>query len=151
MKKLLFSKLYPTPCFSAFLLGMRLLFGILFFTHGLEKMMNYSELVHVFPDPLGIGSEISFALVLFAEFFCSIAFLIGFLFRLAVIPIIIAMSVAFFEIHSGSIAQGELAFIYLTVFAMTAISGPGIYSIDRLLANYCPWCYDENVCSAEDC
>lgn len=150
MKKLFFSKHYPMPYFSAFLLGMRLLFGILFFTHGLEKMMNFSELVHVFPDPLGVGSEISFAMILFAEFFCSIAFITGFLFRLAVIPMIIAMSVAFFEIHRGSIEQGELAFIYLTVFAMMAITGPGLYSIDRCITNYCLGCNDDNSCSAKN-
>lgn len=150
MKKLLFSKHFPSAWFSAFLLGMRLLFGILFLTHGLEKLANYSELSHVFPDPLGIGSEISFTLVVFAEFFCSLAFITGFLFRLAIIPMIIAMSVAFFEIHKGSIAQGELAFIYLAVFAMLAITGPGIYAIDRWISKYCPCCIEADNCPNEE-
>ena len=150
MKKLLFSKLYPSPAFSAFLLGMRLIFGILLFCHGLEKLSNYPELMYVFPDPLGIGSEISYILVVFAEIVCSLTFITGILFRLTLIPMIIAMSVAFFEIHESSIAQGELAFIYLAVFAMLAITGPGIYAIDRWITKYCPCCIEADNCPNEE-
>ncbi len=49
---------------------------------------------------IGIGSKLSFNLVIFAEFFCGLLVLIGFFTRLAVIPIFIDMAVAFFIAHA---------------------------------------------------
>jgi putative oxidoreductase len=49
---------------------------------------------------------------------------------------IIVMLVAFFHIHQGNILQGELAFIYLIVFVIMYIAGPGKYSIDAKIYQY---------------
>ena len=46
---------------------------------------------------------------------------------------IIAMAVAFFSFHQATLAEGELAFLYLLLFIMLYISGPGKYSIDYLI------------------
>ena len=148
MKKLLFTRHYPSPCFSGFLLGMRLLFGILFLMHGFEKLTNYEALSAVFPDPLGIGKEVSLWLVIFAEFFCSLAFIAGLFFRLAIVPMIFAMGIAFFVTHESSLAQGELAFVYLAVFVMLATIGPGIYSLDRLFVKHCCKCCNDEKCDS---
>jgi putative oxidoreductase len=67
---------------------------------------------------------------------CSIFFIIGPLFRLSMIPMLTAMAVAFFHVHNGSIIQGELAFIYLMVFIMMYVSGPGEYSVDAKIYEY---------------
>lgn len=136
MKKFLFPQPTESKSFSLLLLGLRLFFGLMFMLHGFEKLFNYTELCYVFPDPTGIGSEISLLFVIFAELMCSAAFIFGALFRLCMIPMLIIMLVAFFHIHGGSIFQGELPFIYLIVFFIMYITGPGAYSIDAKIYEY---------------
>ena len=68
--------------------------------------------------------------------FCSIFFIIGALYRIMMIPMVIVMLVAFFHIHEGSIVEGELAFIYLMMFILMYISGPGQYSVDAKIHEY---------------
>ena len=68
---------------SAILLIVRIIFGVLLMNHGIEKWSNYQELSAVFPDPLGVGSPLSLGLAIFGELACSMAFIIGFLYRLA--------------------------------------------------------------------
>jgi putative oxidoreductase len=110
------------------------LFGILFISHGYEKLMDYEVLATVFPDPLGVGASLSLTLVIFAELFCAMAFIAGFLFRLSVLPMIFAMGVAFFSWHGGGMQEGELSLIYFVVFLMMLVAGPGRYSLDHLIS-----------------
>lgn len=130
---LLFPKQSSDRKFSAFLLCVRILFGMLLITHGVMKINNYGAMSQGFADPFGIGSEPSLCLAIFAEVLCSVAFIFGFLFRLSTIPMIVTMTVAFFVAHGASIQEGELAFIYLLMFVFTYISGPGRYSIDYFI------------------
>ncbi len=118
---------------SSLRLATRVIFGLLLASHGLQKLMNFSMMASQFPDPLGVGSKLSLSLAIFGELACSIAFIAGFLTRLAVIPMIFTMSVAFFTVHDGSIASGELAFAYLIVYLLMFFAGPGSYSIDALI------------------
>lgn len=136
MKDFLFPQPTDSKGFSLLLLCLRLFFGVMFLLHGLEKVYNYTELCFVFPDPLNIGSEISLLFAIFAEILCSIGFIVGALFRLSMLPMLAVMLVAFFHVHSASIVQGELAFIYLMVFILMYISGPGQYSIDAKIYEY---------------
>ena len=46
---------------------------------------------------------------------------------------IIAMGVAFFDIHDAVLPEGELALIYLIVFIILFITGPGRFSVDYLI------------------
>ena len=88
----------------------------------------------VFPDPLGIGSPLSLGLAIFGEMACSMAFIIGFLYRLAMLPMIFTMGVAFFVVHgSDPFAVKELAFVYLIVFVLMYIVGPGKFAVDHWL------------------
>ncbi|WP_455641066.1 DoxX family protein [Parabacteroides sp.] len=120
---------------SLLLLALRILFGGLMLTHGLQKWTNYAELSAVFPDPLGVGSSVSLGLAIFGELACSVGFIFGALYRLAMIPMIFTMCMAFFVIHGNdAFAVKELAFIYLVVFILMYITGPGKYSIDRYLS-----------------
>jgi putative oxidoreductase len=144
MKNFLFPQPTDSKSFSLLLLCLRLLFGIMLMLHGLEKVYNYTELCFVFPDPIHIGSEISLLLVIFAEILCSIFFIIGALYRIMMIPMVVIMLVAFFHIHEGSIVEGELAFIYLLMFILMYISGPGQYSIDAKIYEYIH-CKDDDV------
>lgn len=134
MKNFFFPQDYPSPVYSRFLLGMRLLFGVLFITHGYEKLMDYEVLAAVFPDPLGMGASLSLTLVILAEVFCAMAFVAGFLFRLSLLPMIFAMGVAFFSWHGGLMPDGELSLIYFVVFVMMFVAGPGRYSLDNFIA-----------------
>lgn len=63
------------------------------------------------------------------------AFIIGFLYRLAMLPMIFTMGVAFFVIHGNDpFAVKELAFIYLVVFILMYIIGPGKFAVDHWLS-----------------
>ncbi|MDH6305023.1 putative oxidoreductase [Parabacteroides sp. PF5-5] len=120
---------------SLFLLAIRLLFGVLLLTHGIQKFNNFEALSGGFPDPLGVGSEVSLVLAILGEVACSLGFIFGALYRLALIPMIFTMCVAFFVIHQNDpFGQKELAFIYLVVFVLMYIIGPGKYALDRFVA-----------------
>lgn len=55
-----------------------------------------------------------------------------FLYRLAMIPMVFTMAVAFFVIHGNDpFATKELAFVYLVVFILMYIIGPGKFAVDR--------------------
>ena len=118
---------------SLLILAVRVLFGILFFAHGVEKMVNFNILVNSFPDILGFGSYMSLMVAIFCEFCCSLFLIAGLLVRLTVIPMMIAMAVAFFDVHDGMFPEGELALIYLIMFIILYITGPGKFSIDYLI------------------
>ncbi len=112
----------------------RLAIGVAFMSHGWQKLMQFDDLAQSFPDPLGIGSQASLILALFAELACPVGFIFGLLYRLALIPMITTMAVAFFAIHGADpFAVRELAFLYLVVFILLWITGPGRYSIDCLI------------------
>ena len=120
---------------SLLLLALRILFGGLLLSHGIQKWNNYAEMSAVFPDPLGVGSNVSLGLAIFGELPCSMGFIFGALYRLAMIPMIFTMCMAFFVIHgSDPFAVKELAFVYLVVFILMYITGPGKFSIDRFIS-----------------
>ena len=136
MKDFLFPQPPESKGFSLLLLGLRLLFCILLIIHGFDKVYNYTALCFTFPDPIGIGREISLLFAIFAEILCSLALIFGALFRLSMLPILAMLIVAFFHIHQASIIQGELAFLYLMVLILMYIAGPGQYSIDAKIYKY---------------
>lgn len=119
------------------LLVLRIGFGGLMMSHGLPKLMSFSEKMDTFPDPLGLGSPISLALVTFAEFFCSLAVVLGFLTRWAAVPIIIAMGVAAFMFHANDPwSAKELSVVFFTAFLAIMCLGGGRYSLDRAFFRY---------------
>ena len=132
--KSLFSEPVSSSTKSIVLLFARIIFGFLFLSHGIAKLHTYGETPHAFPDPIGLGGTLSLWLVLFAEILCTLGFILGSLFRLCLIPMIFTMCIAFFIIHAGdSLAVRELSLMYLTIFALLYITGPGKYSIDGIL------------------
>lgn len=104
--------------------------------HGWPKLQGMAEKSASFPDPLGVGSAMSLNLVVFSEVLCALLVVIGLATRLALIPLIITMAVAFFVIHSGILigeGNGEMAFIYLGGFVALLLTGPGRYSFDHYI------------------
>jgi len=120
--------------YSLLLLSFRILFGILLMTHGMQKWSNFEELSTKFPDPLGVGSSISLGLAIFGEVACSVGFILGAFYRLALVPMIFTMMIAFFVIHGGDpFSAKELAFVYLLVYIIMFFAGPGKFSIDHFI------------------
>jgi putative oxidoreductase len=132
MKNKLFS-LKPLDTDIAALL-LRLLFGGLFVYYGYLKIDAYHQILPMFKNIIGIGSKLSFNLLIFAEFFCGLLVTVGFLTRLTVIPIFIAMAVAFFIAHAHDPFQvSNLAFVFLCLSPIVFVLGSGKYSIDSLI------------------
>ena len=116
------------------LLFVRLSAGILMMPHGYGKLIHFAERKDKFMNFLGLGSAVSLALVIFAEFFCSALLAAGLLTRFVLVPLAIAMTVAVFKAHNGEIfGDGETGFLFLTMYAMLLINGPGKYSLDKLV------------------
>lgn len=115
---------------------LRLIFGGLFVYYGLFKVQNYSSMLEQFPDIIGIGAGLSFNLVVFAEFFCGIFVLVGFLTRLSVVPIFITMIVAYFVAHANDpFDMKQVAFIHMLLCLVVFVLGSGKYSVDGLMFN----------------
>ncbi len=83
---------------------------------------------------LGIGATLSLALVIFAEFFCSMFLVLGLFTRLAAIPLVIAMGVVVFKINSGNFTgDGAEPALFLCSYLVILLCGPGKMSVDDLI------------------
>ena len=118
---------------SFLLLFIRLFFGVLFFMHGLDKLTNFNALSENYPSVMGLGSYTTLMISIFCEFACSMFLMVGLVTRVVLIPMIVAMGVAFFDIHDGMMPEGELALIFMIVFLVLFMTGPGRYSVDYLI------------------
>lgn len=96
-------------------------------------MMNFSILSDTYPSVFGLGSYMTLMLAIFTEFCCSLFLIFGLMIRVILIPMIISMAVAFFDVHDAIISEGELSLIYLIMFLILYITGPGRYSVDYLI------------------
>lgn len=133
ISRFLFPRYADERLFSLFLLALRIVVGVLFMMHGFDKLINMTVYSNNFLDPLYMGPQWSLVAAMFAELFCSAAFVLGLLYRISMIPMILVMLVAFFGVHGGSMAEGELAFVYLVTFVMMYVAGPGRYSLDYMI------------------
>ncbi|NOT37652.1 MAG: DoxX family protein [Saprospiraceae bacterium] len=116
------------------LLLIRIVFGFSMLSHGIRKISKLTSGESSFADPIGLGSDISLYLVVFAEFICVILIIIGLFTRLACVPIIITMLVAIFIVHgSDPFSEKEVAILYLCGFYVLYLAGPGSISLDRKL------------------
>ncbi|MEO0506766.1 MAG: DoxX family protein [Bacteroidota bacterium] len=106
---------------SAFMLG-----------HGYPKLQNLINGNMEFPNPLGIGAAPSLFLTVIGEFLCPLLIIIGFKTRWAAIPAALTMAVAGLIFHGADpFGKKELALLYMIVFVVVFLLGPGKYSIDR--------------------
>jgi putative oxidoreductase len=127
---------YHNLWLSLLLLAGRIVFGGMFLTHGLQKLANFKAMSANFPSIMGMGNTLSLSLAIFAEVFCTLGFITGFLYRLSMIPMIFTMIVAAFFIHGNDpFSAKEMALLYLSIFIMMYILGPGSFAADYFFAN----------------
>jgi putative oxidoreductase len=105
--------------------------ALLFFGHGWGKITHIGEYAGGFPDPLHVGSTVSFWLVVLAEVFCTPLVAAGLFTRFALIPIIGFLCVATF-IYKGAQPFGkrELDLLYLVPAIAVFLTGPGRFALD---------------------
>lgn len=133
MKKLLSTK-YSAGAFNTAMLLLRITVAVLMLGHGYDKLIHFTEKHGQFMNFMHMGSTLSYSLVVFAEFFCSLLLLIGLFTRLATIPLIINMSVAIVIAHKGDVlGDGELAALYLGAYIVLLLLGAGRASIDSMI------------------
>lgn len=124
------------PMQSFGLLFLRVAFGALMMVHGIQKVMAYSTLQEVFPDPLGMGSQLSLIAAIVVEVGFSILLILGLGTRLATLPLAFTMIVALFIVHGADPWKvKELSAVFLCGFIGLCFTGPGNFSLDYLIAN----------------
>lgn len=137
------------------LLVFRLGFGLtMFFGHGLSKLGAMgSEQAANFPDPIGLGPQLSQLAAALTEGLGAIFIALGLITRLSSFGLFFTMMVAAFLVHQsdpffpGFVAglspehpillkpAKEFAFIYAIGFLGILLAGPGRFSIDYLIQN----------------
>lgn len=116
------------------LLLLRAGIGGMMLVHGIPKALTFSEHAATFPDPIGVGHELSLVLAIFGEVVCSTALVLGLGTRLAAVPFAFTMFVAGVIVHSGDDWDTrEKAMLYLLGGISIALLGPGRLSLDHLI------------------
>jgi putative oxidoreductase len=134
IRKLFSSSLWSASATDWTSLILRLTFGLLMLSHGIQKLMKFMDGNMEFGDPIGIGVTASLALTIFAEVLCSALLVIGLWTRLALIPLIVTMAVAAFIVHiNDDLGTMEPALLYLLSYCALFLLGSGKYSVDAIL------------------
>lgn len=136
IKKLLSTRINEFIPADLSLLVLRIGAAALILTHGYPKLLRILDGNFGFGDPIGLGPEVSLFLVTFAEFFCAVLLIAGFLTRFALIPLIINMSVITFIAHGQDpFSDQELPLFFLITFVVLFFTGAGKISLDNLFFN----------------
>ena len=120
---------------SSGLLVLRLGVGaMMLLLHGWGKLMAYGSLADRFPDPIGLGPQISLFLAVFAEVGCAVLIIVGLGTRLAAGPLLVTMVVAALVVHADDPwSKKELALLYAVPLVTLILTGPGRFSLDELI------------------
>ncbi len=134
MKRFL-STHYSAGAFNFAMLLLRVVAGGFLLKHGYDKMVHFEETSAHMMSFMGLGAKASTALVIFAEFFCSLLVILGLFTRMACIPVIICMAVALFKAHDGdAFGQGQAAAMFLLCFTVLLFTGAGKVSVDSMIS-----------------
>lgn len=108
--------------------------AVIVFSHGWEKVSDFTEMQHSFVSFLGMSTSVSLSLSLFAEFVCGTFLFFGLFTRAAIILLIINMATALTLVHGWAIfTNGQLPFLFFTGFVVLLLLGPGKISLDSLI------------------
>ena len=113
---------------------LRLIFGGLFFYHGYDSLTHYQLYLSMAKPIIGLSAKLAFDLVVYTQLICGLLVAVGFLTRLAVLPLAFAMGVAVFVAHAGQpFHMKEPALLYMLLTTVIFVLGSGKYSTDFLL------------------
>jgi putative oxidoreductase len=105
------------------------------FAHGLGKVGRLAETPVEFADPLGLGATVSLLLAIGGEVVGSALIVVGAWTRLAAVPLLTTMLVAFFVVHADDpFGRKELALVYAFSVVTILLAGPGRHSVDGWIA-----------------
>lgn len=127
-------KTSPSGLTDTGLLLLRVFSGVFMLTHGIPKLMNFSQIIESGQFMPVFGSAaIGLSLAIFAEVFMSLLLIAGFLTRITVLPLIVTMLIAAFVAHgSDPFASKEMSLLYLVAYTTILFAGPGRFSVDRI-------------------
>jgi putative oxidoreductase len=102
--------------------------------HGYDKLVHFAQYKKDFLNFLGMGPTLSLALVVFAEFFCSVFLIMGLFTRLVASILLIELLVVVFKAHQGEIfGDGEHGMLFLIGYIAIILIGAGKASLDGIL------------------
>ncbi|MGE0785229.1 MAG: DoxX family protein [Sandaracinaceae bacterium] len=108
--------------------------SMMLFGHGIPKLGRLPGILETFPDPLGVGNATSFVLAIVGEVVAPALLIVGLGTRLAAVPLLITMVVAFVIVHAGDpYSDRELAMVYALCAVTLLFAGPGAWSLDGLI------------------
>ena len=115
------------------LLILRVVFaGSMLYGHGLGKFNKLIQGDLSFSNPIGIGEAPTLILAVFSEFLAPIFIIFGYKTKFFSFFPAATMFIAAFVVHWGDpFGRVEKALLFLTVFVILMMTGPGKYSIDR--------------------
>jgi len=91
----------------------------------------------VFPDPLGIGTQMSWAGAMLAEFVCAIFVMLGMFTKTMAVPPMLAMLLIEAVLPVGtSWSQRATLFQYALPFLVLTFTGAGDYSVDARILSF---------------
>jgi putative oxidoreductase len=101
------------------------------------KLAHFEHELVAFPDPMGIGHQVSFAVALLSAGACSLVVGIGIFARLASMPIIYTMMMVLLMAARGfEGADVQSALLYALPYTVIVLTGPGRWSLDHRLASW---------------
>ena len=125
---------------------LRVVAGLLFLSHGLVKLFGFPE--GAMPGQMPLASLMGVGAVI--ELVTGALLVLGLFTRPAAFIASGEMAVAYWMFHAPSgfypiLNQGELAALYSFLFLYVAASGPGAFSLDRILSAPTPAAAETNA------
>jgi putative oxidoreductase len=117
------------------LLLLRLFFALpLTIRHGWPTLFNWWKGEISYPDPLGLGENLTMLLMGSIEAFCATFVVLGIFTRISAFFVASGFTVAVLVVHGAdSFAVKELAYMYMAGFWSVFFLGPGKFSLDSLI------------------
>lgn len=125
-------------------LFLRLFVGIMLLQFGIRQIAHFFEMRDIFPNVLGMSSELSLIVMTTIEVVCALFIMVGFLTRLMIMPVFCSMIVAEYYLLNYYVneaayllswqQQGYLPIMFLGILFFLLLVGPGKISVDYFLS-----------------
>ncbi len=101
-------------------------------THGIKKLIYFSDTVQNIPDPFGIGGVFSTYVALLANIVCPILVILGLATRMAALQILSVTLIGFFVVHAADPwTVKDVPLMYSLAYLLIFFFGAGKYSLDH--------------------